>query len=149
MHRTIHLAVPYEALFLFDTLIFVLTIHKTYEMGLPISVFALNRSPPLVALLLRDGSIYYALMGIANMSNIISFYVFPALLRGGLSTPSICVSIVMISRLMLNLHRSTDIGIFSSKTSRPWDVPDDDAPVLTTHLEPGHCHLTVLSDRHI
>lgn len=55
---SIDLAVPYEVLFLFDTLIFVLTVYKTCEMGLRGSVFAMITSPHhLVALLLRDGEL--------------------------------------------------------------------------------------------
>ncbi|KIO05216.1 hypothetical protein M404DRAFT_1000227 [Pisolithus tinctorius Marx 270] len=50
----------------------------------------------------------------ANLANILSFYVAPELLKGGLSTISICIAITMVSRLMLNPHKTADTGIFSS-----------------------------------
>ena len=49
------LAVPYEVLFVFDALIFSLTVYKTYVMGSRGSVLAMARYPRLIALLLRDG----------------------------------------------------------------------------------------------
>ncbi|KAI5994932.1 hypothetical protein F5J12DRAFT_929400 [Pisolithus orientalis] len=72
-NTAIHLAVPYEALCVFDTLIFGLTAYKTFDVGVRSNA---HSKPNLVMLLFRDGAIYFA--------------------------------------LMLNLHKTTDTGIFSS-----------------------------------
>ncbi|KIO05191.1 hypothetical protein M404DRAFT_25802 [Pisolithus tinctorius Marx 270] len=106
----IHLAVPYEALYVFDTLIFGLTAYKTFKVGIRSIV---HSKPKLVVLLLRDGAIYFAIVAMANLANILSFYVAPEHLKGGLSTISICTAVTMVSRLMLNLHKTADAGIFS------------------------------------
>ncbi|KAI6142717.1 hypothetical protein BKA82DRAFT_2571857 [Pisolithus tinctorius] len=110
-NTAIHLAVPYEALCIFDTLIFGLTAYKTFKVGIRSDV---HSKPNLVVLLFRDGAIYFAIVAIANLANILSFYVAPALMKGGLSTISICITITMVSRLMLNLHKTADAGIFST-----------------------------------
>lgn len=108
----IHLAVSYEALCVFDTLVFGLTVYKTFKVGVQSKG---HSKPDLVMLLLRDGAIYFAIVAIANLANILSFYVAPELLKGGLSTLSICIAITMVSRLMLNLHKIADTGIFSHR----------------------------------
>ncbi|KIM64890.1 hypothetical protein SCLCIDRAFT_1212993 [Scleroderma citrinum Foug A] len=114
-------------------------------MGLRGSVFAMITSPHhLVALLLRDGSIYFVFMACAVLSNIISFYVFPSLLRGVFTTFSICVAVTMVSRLMLNLHQSTDGEILTPPMSCLQEVAGDDAPMFTTHFD--HWHPSALSD---
>lgn len=108
----IHFAVSYEALCVFDTLIFGLTMYKTCKVG--VQSFG-HSKPDLVVLLLRDGAIYFGIVAIANLANIVSFYAAPELLKGGLSTFSICIAITMVSRLMLNLHKTADTGIFSHR----------------------------------
>ena len=70
------LAVPYEVLFVFDALIFSLTVYKTYVRGLRGSVFAIARYPRLIALFLRDGklSIYSYRGNIVHLQNTGSIY---------------------------------------------------------------------------
>ncbi|KAI6145729.1 hypothetical protein EDD17DRAFT_1495376, partial [Pisolithus thermaeus] len=124
LQHTTDLAVPYEALCVFDTLVFGLTMYKTFKVGVQSKG---HSKPDLVMLLLRDGE---SIVAIANFANIVSFYVWKLdfvsiiraadafnrlLLWGGLSTFSICIAITMVSRLMLNLHKTADIGIFSHR----------------------------------
>ncbi|KAF9066764.1 hypothetical protein BDP27DRAFT_1330015 [Rhodocollybia butyracea] len=109
-HSTaIRIASAWEALFLYDTTLFLLTLIKTYRSRRQ-GVLKID----LLSLILRDGSIYFALMALANLSNILTFYFAPLYLRGGLSTFATCVSVTMMSRLMLNLHESTDEGLYST-----------------------------------
>ncbi|KAI6142701.1 hypothetical protein BKA82DRAFT_1000230 [Pisolithus tinctorius] len=105
-----HLAIPPEALCIFDTLIFVLTVYKTFKVGIRSNA---HSKPNLVMLLLRDGAIYFVIVAMVNLANILTFFVAPELLRGGLTIVSICIAITMVSRLMLNLHKTADAGIFS------------------------------------
>ncbi|KAI6012069.1 hypothetical protein PISMIDRAFT_332445 [Pisolithus microcarpus 441] len=86
--------------------------YKTSKVG--VQSFG-HSKPDLVVLLLRDGAIYFGIVAIANLANIVSFYAAPELLKGGLSTFSICIAITMVSRLMLNLHKTADTGIFSHR----------------------------------
>ncbi|KAJ3880255.1 hypothetical protein F5051DRAFT_324234 [Lentinula edodes] len=123
-----NLATAWEALFCYDTILFGFTLYQTYKsrhtMGMSLHI-------PLVSLMLRDGNV----MALANLSNILTFYlagvsyhvvrlqslikllmihVLQPFLRGSLSTFASCMSVTMMSRLMLNLHSSARIGIFST-----------------------------------
>ncbi|KAJ6613161.1 hypothetical protein B0H10DRAFT_2222475 [Mycena sp. CBHHK59/15] len=117
-----HFAGTWEALFFFDALIFALTLCKTWRRGR-------DAHMPLHMLILRDGAMYFAGMALANLCNIITFYVrtppssaLPSnqttnnpqmagpILRGSLSTFASCVSVTMMARLMLNLHAEAEAG---------------------------------------
>ncbi|KAI0746960.1 hypothetical protein C8Q80DRAFT_1178553 [Daedaleopsis nitida] len=100
----IRLAVSWEALFLFDLTIFSLTLYKTYRERRrhPVSI----GKHDIVSLVMRDGALYFAVMACANAANTLTFYLLEPLLRGCLSTVAGCVSVTMMSRLMLNLHGS-------------------------------------------
>ncbi|KAJ7484839.1 hypothetical protein B0H11DRAFT_1162530 [Mycena galericulata] len=50
---------------------------------------------------------------LANLVNIITFFIGGSLVPGSLATFATCMSVTMISRLMLNLHKRTEYGIFS------------------------------------
>ncbi|KAJ3865834.1 hypothetical protein EV359DRAFT_80131 [Lentinula novae-zelandiae] len=108
---SVHLATAWEALFCYDTILFGFTLYQTYKsrhtMGMSLHI-------PLVSLMLRDGAVYFAVMALANLSNILTFYLAGPFLRGSLSTFASCMSVTMMSRLMLNLHSSARIGIFST-----------------------------------
>ncbi|KAG1867210.1 hypothetical protein DFJ58DRAFT_768935 [Suillus subalutaceus] len=53
---------------------------------------------------------YFGAMTLVNILNILTFYVA---VRGSLSSLTSCLSVTLISRLMLNLHKSIDTGICS------------------------------------
>ncbi|KAF8881203.1 hypothetical protein BD779DRAFT_1788338 [Infundibulicybe gibba] len=144
----IRLASAWEALFIYDTILFCLTLGKTWRARAAITRMRVS----IIALILRDGAIYFAVMALANLANILTFYVGTYLLRrtikcltlpssAGLSSevasqPSQAGKLpinypftgaqltsllqyirTMMSRLMLNLHETADIGIFSSEAS--------------------------------
>ncbi|PPQ94408.1 hypothetical protein CVT25_002496, partial [Psilocybe cyanescens] len=102
------LAGAWEALFVYDSIIFALTIVKTWKARQDHAITGI--SIPLISLMLRDGAIYFAVMALCNFANILTYYPF---LRGGLSTFASSISVTMMSRLMLNLHETADAGIFS------------------------------------
>ncbi|KZT20953.1 hypothetical protein NEOLEDRAFT_1019646, partial [Neolentinus lepideus HHB14362 ss-1] len=106
----------WEAGFLYDILIFVLTVARTYRTP------RVNLRKPtrigvnLVHLLLRDGGNSYSqsIMACANLSNILTFY---DSLRGVLSTFASTVSVVAVSRLTLNLYETAERGGASQSAS--------------------------------
>ncbi|KAH8828843.1 hypothetical protein DL96DRAFT_1708020 [Flagelloscypha sp. PMI_526] len=109
----IRLAICYEVLFAYDTIIFLLTLYKTWRN--PPSVVIGTPSQSLFTLLLRDGAFYFMFMALANLANILTFGLAPAFLRGRLSTFTSCLAVTLVSRMMLNLHRAdTDMGILST-----------------------------------
>ncbi|KAG1894072.1 uncharacterized protein F5891DRAFT_1063813 [Suillus fuscotomentosus] len=62
---------------------------------------------------------YFGAMTLCNIPNIVMYYYFltvgRAVIRGnvGLAIFTSCMSVTLISRLMLNLHKSVDSGILS------------------------------------
>jgi len=109
----IHIAVAWEALFVYDSLVLVLTLLKTYNARHRHNFTSTGRTN-IVSLVLRDGAIYYAVMATANLANLLTFYLADALLKGCLSSFASCLSVTMMSRLMLNLHSTATSGIFST-----------------------------------
>ncbi|CDO75761.1 hypothetical protein BN946_scf184921.g37 [Trametes cinnabarina] len=97
----IRLAVSWEALFVFDLMIFTLTVCKTFRERYRHRVTLGHHD--IISLILRDGALYFAVMASVNFANTLTFY---PLLRGCLSTFASSVSVTMMSRLMLNLHGS-------------------------------------------
>ncbi|KAI0726586.1 hypothetical protein C8Q72DRAFT_845211 [Fomitopsis betulina] len=114
----VRLAVAWESLFVFDCMIFSLTMYKTWKHRQPLR----NNRLDLITMMSRDGALYFAVMACANLSNTLTFYLLQPLLRGVLSTFASSVSVTMMSRLMLNLHEgaathSTSANISSSENS--------------------------------
>ncbi|KAJ6571465.1 hypothetical protein B0H19DRAFT_1130033 [Mycena capillaripes] len=106
-----HFAASWIAIVAFDALIFGLTLYNAY----------INRrrtipSTSLHMIVLRDGSVYFAIMATANLANILTYYL-PALVSpGSLSTFANSISVTMISRMILNLHQHANVGIMSEPT---------------------------------
>ncbi|KAJ7841601.1 hypothetical protein B0H14DRAFT_3457371 [Mycena olivaceomarginata] len=105
-----HLSASWVALFLFDATILALTLLKTYSTRL---LLGGGEEIPLHMLIMRDGAMYFAAMAFANLANIITYYLTGPLIRGSLSTFANCVSVSMMSRLVLNLHAKANTGILS------------------------------------
>ncbi|KAI5993428.1 hypothetical protein EDD15DRAFT_892996 [Pisolithus albus] len=83
---------------LFDALVFLFTLRQL------ISVRSLGKRS-FIALSLRDGALYFAVMTAANVANIVTYLVMEdPYERSMLSTPTNMLCAVMISRLMLNLR---------------------------------------------
>ncbi|KAG1824937.1 uncharacterized protein BJ212DRAFT_1323397 [Suillus subaureus] len=72
-------------------------------------------------------------MTLINLPNILTYYYIT---RGNLATLTSCMSVTFVSRLVLNLHESTDDGIFST-TIRDDDLSLD---VFTTRVNVMSSH---------
>ncbi|KAJ7121619.1 hypothetical protein C8R44DRAFT_786561 [Mycena epipterygia] len=105
-----HLAASWECLFAFDTIIFTMTIYNAYMTRRRIGQLS---SMPIYSLLIRDGAMYFAAVALANLANIITFLINGPLIPGSLATFATCMSVVMMARLMLNLHERTDYGVLT------------------------------------
>ncbi|KAF5331481.1 hypothetical protein D9758_015494 [Tetrapyrgos nigripes] len=73
-------AIAWEALFAYDTVIFALTLRKAYEMK------SFPGDLGLLQVILRDDCVYFAVMALTNLANILSYYFCGPYMRGGLST---------------------------------------------------------------
>ncbi|THU96205.1 hypothetical protein K435DRAFT_101806 [Dendrothele bispora CBS 962.96] len=98
----ITLAIPWEALLGFESLVFTLTLWKSWTMR------DHYRHVPLLKLLLRDGAMYYGIVCLSSLANILTFYVCGPYIRNGLVIFGGTISISMLSRIIINLHKSAD-----------------------------------------
>ncbi|KAJ3714561.1 hypothetical protein DFJ43DRAFT_880065 [Lentinula guzmanii] len=109
---SIQVAAAWEALFLYDSMLFLMTLHKAYKTRHELRQERLRI--PLVVIILRDGSIYFGVMALANLVNISTFYYPDPFLRGALCTFASSMSVTMMSRLMINLHKIAETGLYTS-----------------------------------
>ncbi|KAJ3488035.1 hypothetical protein NLI96_g3122 [Meripilus lineatus] len=59
----------------------------------------------LISLIFRDGAIYLVIMALANSANVLTYYVLAPDLKGAIGTVSTQISVVLLSRAMLNIRR--------------------------------------------
>ncbi|KAJ7346061.1 hypothetical protein DFH08DRAFT_1081025 [Mycena albidolilacea] len=114
-----HLVGSWECLFAFDAMIFGMTTYKGYVTRRD----AGGAIMPIHCVLVRDGAMYFAAMALANLTNIVTFFIGGPLVPGSLATFAtwllsagyavLSMSVVMMSRLMLNLHEQTDVGVLT------------------------------------
>ncbi|KAG2340242.1 hypothetical protein BDR05DRAFT_547919 [Suillus weaverae] len=129
--RSARFGLAWLAILGFELLIFVLTVHRTCKTRGLLRLRLVTRRN-IVDVMFHDGAMYFGAMTLCNIPNIVMYYYGSGVINGslGLATLTSCMSVTLISRLMLNLHKSIDSGIFS--------VParDDDhcLSVLTTRI---------------
>ncbi|KAI3609654.1 hypothetical protein WG66_001280 [Moniliophthora roreri] len=104
---SIRLAGIWMVLFAYDTVIFFLTAYRTYRYWRYETV--IRHSESLLSLMFRDGALYFAVMALANLANILTFCLCGPFMSGGLSAFASCISATMLCRLMLNLHATADV----------------------------------------
>ncbi|OSD08714.1 hypothetical protein PYCCODRAFT_1380531 [Trametes coccinea BRFM310] len=109
----IHLALAWGAMLWFDTTIFVLTLLRALRM---------RRHLPggLLEIMFRDGTVYYGIMVVANVSNTITFLITPpgSPMKGLDTTLTNVLSTTLTSRLILNLR--------DPKLQRPRRIDDSE-----------------------
>ncbi|KAI6038352.1 hypothetical protein EDC04DRAFT_1993028 [Pisolithus marmoratus] len=97
-HRASRWAAAWGGQLLFDVLVFIFTFRKLMSTRL------LGKQS-FMALSLRDGALYFGVMTVVNVANIIMYLVMAdPFERSMLSTPTNMLCAIMISRLMLNLR---------------------------------------------
>ncbi|KAJ7339013.1 hypothetical protein DFH08DRAFT_964066 [Mycena albidolilacea] len=84
----------WEAVLLCDLLVFGLTCHRAY----------IQRTSPLYQRMATDGSLYFGIIVLANLANVLTYYLGHGLIAGFLSWFTTSLSVTLLSRLMLNLH---------------------------------------------
>lgn len=110
----IRLAVAWSCLVAFDTVIFALTLYKAFSVrGQEIS--------RLFHILIRDGSVYYLVLVMVNLSNIFSFVYGEPVLKGVSTTFANAMSSALISHLLLNLQNP----LLFETSSAPWRTVDE------------------------
>ncbi|KAL1941716.1 hypothetical protein VTO73DRAFT_6716 [Trametes versicolor] len=129
----IRLAVSWEALFVFDLMVFSLTLGKTLSERYRTRVTSGRHD--IISLILRDGSMYFAVMASVNFANTLTFYFLEPLLRGCLSTFASSVSVTMMSRLMLNLQGSAaGRDVVASSSAYPTTSDNSTSMLFTSRI---------------
>ncbi|KAJ6565024.1 hypothetical protein DFH09DRAFT_1363982 [Mycena vulgaris] len=121
------LSAGWGAFFLYDSLIFGLTVGKTYATWRRADS---QEYMPIHSLIFRDGALYFAAMAMSNLCNIVTYYISGPILAGSLSTFASCVSVTIMSRLMLNLHEKAHVGVLTHLSF------DDDVVLGAIDLHP-------------
>ncbi|KAF9264604.1 hypothetical protein L218DRAFT_232168 [Marasmius fiardii PR-910] len=103
-------AIAWMTLFTYDTLIFGLGIYNAFKTRRELQI--LRHRVSLKVILLRDGSMYFGVVSVVNLANILTFYLAEGCMRGGLAPFASSLSVTLVSRLMLNLHEVMDVGIY-------------------------------------
>ncbi|KAI5885673.1 uncharacterized protein SCHCODRAFT_02519948 [Schizophyllum commune H4-8] len=115
-----HLSAIWITVMVYDFIVFAMTTYKT---------FGALREPhmPIMQLLLRDGAIYFGSMFALNFVNVLTYYVRSPSLQGFLVPVVSCVSVAILSRMMLHLqetsaNRSKQTTGGVELTTLPWVV---------------------------
>ncbi|KAG1811745.1 uncharacterized protein BJ212DRAFT_487145 [Suillus subaureus] len=101
------------ALFIFELLIFILTVYRICKTRGLLRLSLFTRSN-IVDIVFHDGAMYFGAMTLFNIPNILTYYSNSVDNRGSLATFTSSMSATLISRLMLNLHAFMDTGILST-----------------------------------
>ncbi|KAG2743163.1 hypothetical protein P692DRAFT_201795142 [Suillus brevipes Sb2] len=123
------LGLAWLAQMVFELLIFILIVYRICKTKGLLRLSPVTRGN-IIDIIFHDGAMYFGAMALVNTPNIITYYSGSVAVRGSLSTLTSCLSVTLMSRLMLNLHKSIDAGIFSITTH-------DEGPslaVLTTRI---------------
>lgn len=106
--QAMRIGAGWAGMLVFDVMIFILTFAKALSLR--------SRTVHgLLTLMIRDGSIYFAVMIASNLGNILTFMLGGSRIHGAAMTFTNVISTVMITRLMLNLR---DPKLVEAKGSR-------------------------------
>jgi len=103
----IRLAGAWEAQIVCDTLVFALTVRRAYTQRRALPRY----TGTLVERMVTDGGMYFGIIVLANLANLLTFYFGDVLLSGFLSWFTTSLSMTLLCRLMLNLHEAANAGI--------------------------------------
>ncbi|KAG2040144.1 hypothetical protein BDR03DRAFT_950410 [Suillus americanus] len=119
------------ALFAYELLIFILTVFRICKTrGMLRSPYLVMSRKTVIDIIFQDGAMYFGAMTLANILNILTFYCGSDIDKSSLATFTSCISVTLVSRLMLNLHESIDSGIFTT----PIQDDNHDSYILTTRV---------------
>ncbi|KAG1811826.1 uncharacterized protein BJ212DRAFT_1373395 [Suillus subaureus] len=96
----------------FELLIFILIVYRICKTKGLLRLSLVTRRN-IINIIFHDGAMYFGAMMLVNIPNILTYYSGSVAIRGSLSTLTSCLSVTLISRLMLNLHKSINTGICS------------------------------------
>ncbi|ESK81153.1 hypothetical protein Moror_14890 [Moniliophthora roreri MCA 2997] len=78
--QAIQLAITWEAVFVYDTLVFLLAMYKAYQARRESQI-----SIPLRNVIIRDGTLYFGAISLFSLANILTFYFAGPFMKAGIS----------------------------------------------------------------
>jgi len=134
--RKIRMAGSWEGILATDLLFLGLTLYRAYSRsrdGIVLPAGSLWR------VLVRDGVMYYALICVANLANILVYYFGDDIdISAGLYSFTVPLSVAMVCRLMLNLHKAASMtndsacSMSASIQFAPWSMSPHESGVFDT-----------------
>ncbi|KAJ7657255.1 hypothetical protein DFH06DRAFT_1197785 [Mycena polygramma] len=123
----LRLAGAWEAQLLLDTLVFGLTLYRAHADRAVMTMVPGS----LIERMMRDGAMYFGIIVLASLANVVTLYLGDIMIAGILSWWTTSLSVTLISRLILNVHRT---GVGNAQTAE-FDTTEiegihfvDDAP---------------------
>ncbi|KAK6980515.1 hypothetical protein R3P38DRAFT_471439 [Favolaschia claudopus] len=98
----LRLAGVWEAQFVLDLVVFGLTLYRGHLDRAVISMVPGS----LMERLMRDGAMYFGVIVLASLADILTLYFGDIMIAGILSWWTTSLSVTLVSRLILNLHRA-------------------------------------------
>ncbi|KAG2068540.1 hypothetical protein BDR04DRAFT_1103215 [Suillus decipiens] len=92
----------------------------------------------ILDVIFHDGVMYFAGMTLVNLPNILTYFCGSDITRSSLSAITSCMSVALVSRVMLNLHESMDTGIFSTSATTNIDILTTRVSVLQSEVSSEH-----------
>ncbi|KAF7320597.1 hypothetical protein HMN09_00144200 [Mycena chlorophos] len=124
----LRLAASWEGMLFLEALIFALTIYRAFTFRrLSVTGKGLEMAPwqsPLMKLLLRDGGWYFLAVVLVNTPNLSMYYVGDPFLAASVSWLSSNLSVVLVARLMLNVHQAARANTSKGDSFGPTDSSD-------------------------
>jgi len=129
----IRMAAAWESQFVCDVIIFGFTVWRSYRQP--------SKFPgSILSFMARDGALYFAVIALANLVNILMYYFGDPWIAASMSWFTSTLSITMMLRLMLNLNKVADVGIFTDHATAT-------SPVFQSHRTPRDEEATIQSTR--
>jgi len=126
----IRMAAAWESQFLCDVVIFGFTVWRSYRQPSKIPGSILSH-------MARDGAQYFAVIALVNLVNILMYYFGDPWIAGSMSWFTSTISITMMLRLMLNLHKVADVGILTDQFTTSTLVFQSRPTVLDEEAQSG------------
>ncbi|KAH9972500.1 hypothetical protein BGW80DRAFT_375384 [Lactifluus volemus] len=124
-------ALSWMGVLLYDIVIFSLTLYKAFTIG---------RGGCLFDVMVRDGTMYFSVLSIMNLGNILMFRFAPPSLKNSTSTSTNVLSTTLVSRLVLNVREQNSAlaGVPTTvETEQRFQAALPAVGPITSHQETG------------
>ncbi|KAF7340467.1 hypothetical protein MVEN_01967000 [Mycena venus] len=123
----LRMAGAWEAEFLCDLSVFVFTVLQAYRQPCKVP-------GSILRYMARDGALYFAILALVNLGNILMYYLGNSWMAASLSWLTSTLSVTLVSRLILHLHKVADVGILTERRIWPTVVAEQSTNTVSLHF---------------